>query len=266
MRKAMVDQNLQTITFSKNAFDLGNSHLMINNDIPRAVFALNGDIGDMWKWDAGYEYGIDRYNQTIENATAGPNLTFATDAVMGPNGQPVCRATLPGASFNAAAAGCVPINLFGDGVGSADAIAYVQQTARSDSRYVQQDAVANIKGTPFSTWAGPVAVAFGAEYRKESQVVTSSPLSASNAFLFAGNSTPFRGDFDVTEAYVDTLVPLISDKHVREGADVQRRVPIRGLQQHRQPERLEGRSGLRACGWLPRARHPFDRHSRPRNL
>jgi outer membrane receptor protein involved in Fe transport len=208
----MATQGINSFTFSKNAFDLGNSHLMINNDIPRAVFSLNGSIGEMWTWDAGYEYGTDRYAQTIENATAGPNLAFAIDAIAGPGGQPVCRATQAGSAFNAAAAGCVPINLFGDGVGSAAAIAYVQQTARSDSRYIQKDATANIKGTPFSTWAGPIAVAFGAEYRRESQEVVSSALSASNAFLFAGNSTPFRGDFDVKEGYVDTLVPLLADK------------------------------------------------------
>jgi outer membrane receptor protein involved in Fe transport len=212
VRDAMVNQNIKTFTFSKNAFDLGNSHLMINNDIPRAVFSLNGKLGETWTWDAGYEYGIDRYNQHIENATAGPNLTFAMDAIAGPNGQPVCRATQPGPAFNAAAAGCVPINLFGDGAPSADAIAYVQQTADSNSRYVQRDVTANIKGTPWSTWAGPIAVAFGAEYRKETQEVTSSALSSSNAFLFAGNSTPFSGAFDVKEGYVDTLVPLITDK------------------------------------------------------
>ena len=209
---AMANQGIQSFTFSKNAFDLGNSHLMINNDIPRAVAALNGRISETWTWDAGYEYGTDRYNQAIENATAGPNLAFALDATAGPGGQPVCRATQPGPAFNAAAAGCVPINLFGDGSPSPAAIAYVQQTARSDSRYIQQDGTANIKGTPFSTWAGPIAMAFGVEYRNESQEVTSSALSAANAFLFAGNSTPYRGSFNVKEGYVDTLVPLLADK------------------------------------------------------
>ncbi|MEP7245591.1 MAG: TonB-dependent receptor [Gammaproteobacteria bacterium] len=211
VRTTMQNEGITSFLFSKNAFDLGNSHLEITNNLPRAVFALNGNIGEMWSWDAAYEYGIDRYNQTIENATAGPNLAFALDAVAGPGGTPVCRATVAGAGFNAAAAGCVPINLFGDGSPSAAAIAYVQQTAVSNSRYVQKDATANIKGTPFETWAGPVAVAFGAEYRKESQEVTSSDLAAANAFLFAGNSTPYRGEFDVKEGYVDTLVPLVVD-------------------------------------------------------
>ena len=157
----------------------------------------------------GYEWGMDRYHQIIENATAGPNLAFALDAIEGPGGQPVCRATQAGTAFNAAAAGCVPLNLFGDGAPSAAAIAYVQQTAGSDSHYGQTDATANIKGTPVSTWAGPVAVAFGAEYRNESQNATASPQSAADAFLISGNANPFTGSFNVKEGYIDTLVPLL---------------------------------------------------------
>ena len=118
---------------------------------------------------------------------------------------------LAGPAFNPAAAGCVPLNLFGNGAPSAAAAAYVQRTGMSDSYYRQQDLTANIKGTPLSTWAGPVAVAFGVEYRNESQEVTANALSSSNAFLFAGNSTPYKGSFNVKEGYIDTLVPLLTD-------------------------------------------------------
>jgi outer membrane receptor protein involved in Fe transport len=204
----MATQGIKSFTFSENAFDLGNTHSWVTNQIPRAVFALNGKIGDTWTWDTGIEWGMDRYHQIIENTTDGPNLRFALDAIAGPNGQPVCRAAQAGTP---AAAGCVPINLFGNGAPSAAAIAYVQQTAGSDSHYGQTDATANIKGTPISTWAGPVAVAFGAEYRNESQNATASPLSAAGAFLISGNANPFTGSFNVKEGYIDTLVPLAKD-------------------------------------------------------
>src|SRR3954471_21942474 len=41
--------------------------------------------------------------------------------------------------------------------------------------------------------------------------MTANALSASNAFLFAGNSTPYKGSFNVKEGYIDTLVPLLTD-------------------------------------------------------
>jgi outer membrane receptor protein involved in Fe transport len=204
----MATQGITSFGFQENAFDLGNTDSRVTNQIPRAVFTLNGKIGDMWTWDTGIEWGMDRYHQIIENATDGVHLTYALDAIKGPNGQPVCRATQAGV---AAAAGCVPINLFGYGAPSAAAIAYVQQTAGSDSHYGQTNATANIKGTPVSTWAGPVAVAFGAEYRNESQNATASPQSAAGEFLISGNASPFTGSFNVKEGYIDTLVPLAKD-------------------------------------------------------
>ena len=159
--------------FPENAFDLGNTDSRVTNQIPRVVFALNGKIGDTWTWDAGIEWGMDRYHQIIENATDGVQPRLRARCDQRGRTDTVCRATQPGAPGRGA--GCVPLNLFGYGAPSAAAIAYVQQTAGSDSHYGQTDATANIKGTPVSTWAGPVAVAVGAEYRNESQNATASP-------------------------------------------------------------------------------------------
>ncbi len=260
----MVNQGIQNFTFSKNAFDLGNSHLMINNDIPRAVFALNGSLGedvdvgcrlrvrhrsvcaddrerDGWP-QSGVRARCDRRTERTARLPCHAGRRFVQCGRRGLRADQLslAMAWLPP----------MPSPTFSRPRGPIRAAA-----ATGHDGQHQEHAVLQL--------GGPVAVAFGVEYRKESQVVTSSDLSASNAFLFAGNSTPYRGEFDVTEGYVDTLVPLLHGQAVREGADVQRRVPLRGLQQHRQSERLEGRPGLRAGSWLPFARHPFDRHPRP---
>jgi len=209
---AMATAGLNSFSFSLNAFDFGNSRIRVEDQIPRAVLGINGKLGDTWLWDAGYEWGMDRYHQVAANATDNVNLGFAVNAVTGPNGQPVCLATLPGPAFRSAAAGCVPINLFGNGTASAAAKAYVQQTGMSDSRYTQQDLTANIKGKPFATWAGPVAVAVGVEYRNESQNATANALAAQGVFLGVGNAVPYSGSFNVKEGYLDTLVPLLKDR------------------------------------------------------
>jgi iron complex outermembrane recepter protein len=209
---AMAAEGVTSFGFTRNGFDLGNSHIRVDDQVPRAVLALNGKLAGGWSWDVGYEVGMDRYHQSADNATDNVNLSYALDAVTGPNGQPVCRATLPGPAFRAAAAGCVPINLFGNGTPSQAAIDYVQQTGISDSHYTQQDSTANIKGTPFSTWAGAVAVAAGFEYRNESQNVTTDSLAAEGVFLGAGNALPYTGSFNVKEGYIDTIVPLITDQ------------------------------------------------------
>src|SRR5690606_63648 len=122
----------------------------------------------------------------------------------------VCRGTLPGASFIPSAAGCVPYNIFGSGNISDQSLGWITDVARNHSRYTQQHATLNIRGRPFSTWAGPVSIGTGLEYRKEKQTVTSNDLSAKAAYGF-GNVAPFGGKFSVKEAYLDTITPLARD-------------------------------------------------------
>src|SRR5690606_16204117 len=127
------------------------------------------------------------------------------------SGNIVCRATLPGPSFNAAAAGCVPLNMFGNGSPSEEARAYVNQGGTLDVEYIQQAFAANLRGEPFSTWAGPVSASTGIEWREEEEVLTADAIGGSNGFLSAGNAVPWSGKFDVLEGYVEAIIPLARD-------------------------------------------------------
>src|SRR5690606_12272056 len=92
-------------------------------------------------------------------------------------GDIVCRSTLtdPGN-------GCVPLNLFGEGAPSAQAIAYVTGTTQGRTDYEQHAAALNLAGNPFSTWAGPVSIATGVEYRSEKQATTADPIAEAGDF------------------------------------------------------------------------------------
>lgn len=212
VRAAMVAQNIPSFTFNRSGYDIGNSQNVVKNEIPHAAFSLRADLENGWSWDVNYSVGRDNYHQEVRNANNRVLTAFALDAVANPaGGAPVCRATLAGPAFNAAAAGCVPLNLFGDGSPSAAALAYVQATGTSESVYDQHVVTANLRGQPFSLPAGPVSLAIGAEFRKEEQTATASPTAARGDFNGAGNATPFSGDFDVSEGYLDAIVPLIAD-------------------------------------------------------
>jgi outer membrane receptor protein involved in Fe transport len=68
----------------------------------------------------------------------------------------------------------------------------------------------NAGGEPFSTWAGPVSLALGAEHRKEGMVGIASALDLAAAY-FAGNYGASTGSFNVTEGYIETVIPLAKD-------------------------------------------------------
>ena len=116
-------------------------------------------------------------------------LNPATNAI-------VCRSTLIDPTN-----GCVPYNIFGTGVNTRAAIAYISTRSTRHDVMKQKVAALNFSGEPFSTWAGPVSLAFGAEHRSENVrgVVTGI------TFL------PTTGKYDVTEGYVETVIPLARD-------------------------------------------------------
>ncbi|MFD1788278.1 TonB-dependent receptor domain-containing protein [Sphingomonas floccifaciens] len=197
---------LQSFTMSRVDYDLGNALVKVTNRTPYAKIGGFGELGGGWKWDAHVSWGKNLYRNEVSNNRILSNFRFATDAVLS-GGQVVCRATLPGAAFNAAAAGCVPINLFGNGTPSAAALNYVRGQSFIGSEYEQKTAALNVNGTPFSTWAGPVAIAVGAEYRDERQVVTADAIAGVGGFE-TSNAAPFQGSFNVKEGYVEANVPL----------------------------------------------------------
>lgn len=200
---------LTSFTMSRIDYDLGNVLIKVTNRTPRFSLGGNGDLGGGWKWDAHVGWGENSYrNEGLNNRNV-QAFGFAVDAV-NYNGQTVCRATIPGASYNAAAAGCAPINLFGSGSPSAAALGYVTGHSQLNATYHQLTSAANIHGEPFSTWAGPVSLAAGAEYRRESEVVTADPIAQAGGWE-SSNGTAFGGSFHVAEGYVEAIAPLARD-------------------------------------------------------
>jgi outer membrane receptor protein involved in Fe transport len=216
-----------TFQLSKTFYNFGNAHFVAVNKSPHVTFGLEGKFGGNWSYDAHYSWGENKFRNDVTNNLITARQNFALDAVdQGllqngtANGNIVCRATLPGATFNAAAAGCAPLDPFGPTSGSAAAQAYVNGSGTSTSVYKQNSAAFNVRGEPFSTWAGPVAFAFGGEYRKESQVVKADSISGTGGFALVANVGPFAGKFDVTEGYVETIIPLAKDVGFAKSLDI----------------------------------------------
>jgi len=208
----LLPEETPSFNISRFASDLPVNQYDIVNETPHGTLGIKGDLGGSWKWDAHVTHGVNHYSSTIYNNPISRNIVFAADAVRDPaSGQIVCRATLPGPSFDPTAAGCVPVNFFGPGNVSDAAFAYMTGTGMLGVTYKQTTAGANIVGRPFSTWAGPVSIAIGGEYRKESESLTADPIAEQNGYQTAGNALPWSGEFSVKEAYIEATLPLAAD-------------------------------------------------------
>lgn len=210
LRSALAAAGESSFTFGRSLEDYGVGRIKQKAHTWQAMGGLKGGIVDSWTFDASFSYGKTRTLTLFTDDVIKANRLLALDAVVNPTtGGVVCRSTLTDPTN-----GCVPLNLFGVGSASPQAIDYITGTSVRDWRQSQQAADLVIRGEPFSTWAGGVSVAFGGEYRRLNVDVLSDPISATpNKSLFrVGNVKPYSAHEIVKEGFAEVVVPLAKDQ------------------------------------------------------
>lgn len=173
------------------------------------AIGIDGSFGASWKYNVYYDHGELRNDQSITNQPIAGKFENAVDAVAGPNGQPICRIN----AVTVTDAGCQPLNLLGQGHASAAAIAYAFAAAREITTTKLDAAGFAVRGQPLSTWAGPVDVAVGGDFRWEKFTTNyNDPLSLAGA-LEVDNFSPTNGGFNVQEGFGEVNVPLLDVPH-----------------------------------------------------
>ncbi len=193
----------------------------------RGVVSLDGSIGDNWSWNAYAQHGLARVRTVVTNNVVKANYDRAVDAVrvdasnVGASGLPIgsiaCRSTLTNPTN-----GCQPLNVFGINNASEAAINYTNSRARSGGNWAQsvlnEDVfAASASGTLPEEWslgAGPLAVAFGAEYRQEGARVSADANALAVGYSVA-NFSAFSGHYSVAEGFGEVTVPILKDNIVQ---------------------------------------------------
>ncbi|MGE4064291.1 MAG: TonB-dependent receptor plug domain-containing protein [Rhodospirillaceae bacterium] len=198
--------------------DFGLLETVNGRALNRYVVGLNGTFdafGSDWSWEAYFQHGW------VRNSIKAPKITVTTlyrqaiDAARHPvTGLIVCRSTLTNPND-----GCVPYNIFGVGVNSDAARNWISGASRMAQRFKQNVYSASVTGEPFSNWAGPVSLAMGAEHRTEATWGINDPISQISGF-FVGNYRASTGAFDVTEGFVETVLPVAKDQAWARALDV----------------------------------------------
>jgi iron complex outermembrane recepter protein len=170
-------------------------------------------------------------------ATAVRNALTAAGAHVPQVGEIACRSALTATSWgtttNAAGfavikpgglmAGCVPLNLFGDGNVSQAALDYIapgrlDKSIADQALYRLGQSVFSVstQGTlPWGLPAGKIATAFGFEDRLEQQRNQRDPLQLGASGVFeSGNFSEFAGQYNVQEGFLELNVPVLKDQFV----------------------------------------------------
>jgi outer membrane receptor protein involved in Fe transport len=205
---------------------------------------LNGKVPGDFSWDFNVTHGETRTQLITRNNANTARFYAALDAVRDPaTGKIVCNVTL---SAPNAFPGCVPLDLFGQSAtvingsnASQAALDYVGGTTAWTAHNGMDDFSANITGTAFDGWAGPVEVALGMEYRLASlDVATTTPdnsfdpkylrLAPAGTFMATPSSpdgsypptnlgyfkevqSGARGSENISEANIEIDAPVLRD-------------------------------------------------------
>lgn len=267
----MDDLQLESISLNRVNDDLGFRFEDNDRDLFRAVIGAEGPLLDSdWMYELSMVHG--RFTQTRSGLNNRITARFfaATDAVRDPDsGEIVCRSAIdPAAVFPEtdiavdadSASGCIPVNLFGpDGV-SEEAARRINAPARDRSTVSQAVLTAFVQNRNVASLpAGPLGLALGTEFRRETSRFTPDALRATGA-TFEAASVATRGEFEVYEGFVEAVVPLLASLPGVHALTLD--AALRRLRHDRQGHHLEAGTGLRAAAHCASARHTQLRHTR----
>lgn len=205
LRAELDSRGLTSFGVGRSHFDFGRRTQRRERNTYTFEVGFDGKLGD-WQWQIFGQRGEFDANTQLENDRINPNFFFAVDAIRDPaTGQIVCR------DAAARAAGCVPLNVLGQGVATPAALQYILHTTLQDLGAFQTVAGAQITGEAFSLPAGAVKVAAGVEYREEGLDIEVDGLSRRRQ-LFSGLGTEnLSQNFFVGEAFGEFVVPVVAD-------------------------------------------------------
>ena len=198
-------------TFSRRLSEVGTRGNTAERDTFRLATGLKGTIKD-WNYEAFVSYGK---TKEAQNSTGQVNVMSFRNALLAiPDGKGGAMCADPIARLQ----GCVPVNLFGFNSISPEALKYVTAPGSLITSTTQKVAGGNLSGELFQLPAGKVGLSGGVEWRQEESSSVADPLT--QAGLNAGNAAPpTYGKFQVKEAYLETLVPILKDKFLAKQLD-----------------------------------------------
>ncbi|WDD98610.1 TonB-dependent receptor plug domain-containing protein [Thalassomonas actiniarum] len=194
------------IKWDRRMYEVGNVTTDNERETIRTWAGLQGTLFDGdWDWDVSVGYGNFQQEQKRLNEINVLNLKQALDAEYGEDG-----VTIQCADADARAAGCVPVNLFGEGSITEEAADWIRANPTISKEIEQLSFIGYIAGDLFALPAGPVPVVIGAEYRKDKQKIATSYDQQYGGITF--NIVPaFSGEIDVKEVFVEAAFPLLAD-------------------------------------------------------
>lgn len=233
--QAMIDENIPSFRLQRyhTEADIAQDRFIMTNDTRSFTVGFEKALSGGWQLQGYVQSGRNENELIFDDFLRRDRLPMAVDAVRHPDtGEIVCNVTLYTDEFD----DCVPVNLFGRGRASQEAIAWVTDDMWVRADVKQNNAELSASGEIFDGWgAGPVSLAVGASWREQEikhrigppHLVNQPPLANDPARGIRGITTSslgtddrlefvdldnYEGRYDVKEVFAETLLPLVANR------------------------------------------------------
>lgn len=187
------------------AVPVGSRTYRYQYDTYQTLLGLRGDLNSSWSYDVAIAHGESGLRRQQNNDVDSNKIQNAFNTIDG----------VTCADADAAAAGCVPLNIFQTGTADPAALSYIALNLQAQSTTIQDYALGTITGDLGdirSPWAhSPIGLSLGAEYRYEKSDYEPDRASQDGISPGFGATLPVHGSYDVMEFFFESLIPLVED-------------------------------------------------------
>lgn len=199
------DGNAEIFAAGRNLTESGDRYFNYDNASYSLTGGLRGDLellGNDWQWDAYYQYQRASEAQNFQNSVSSLRLSLGLDVTVDPmTGEARCTNEF---------VGCVPVNLLGIDAATPEMVAFLTPD-KGDQEFFERKVIqTSMNGNLFELPAGPMAAAFGFEWREGAYQFKPGGLNERGP---NGSNLPaIDASNDVWELFTEVRIPLIADK------------------------------------------------------
>jgi outer membrane receptor protein involved in Fe transport len=229
-----VDPGLADTTklyITRDFLDLGPNTTENERQTFRVVTGFDGKFRNGITYEAAYNYGRTSEELLLRNQRIEDRFFAAIDVVTGPDGQPACRSEVdpaapppPTSPFPEVPTGfrtfqpgeglCKPLNLFGLGAPSQEALDFVTgdivQNSLIDQHVASLVFTGDSSAVDLKLPAGAIDFAAGGEYRREFSRFRPDEFSETGLVFDGTKIAGVEGSYDVWETFGEVRVPVLA--------------------------------------------------------
>ncbi|MBE0379544.1 TonB-dependent receptor domain-containing protein [Pseudoalteromonas prydzensis] len=201
-----MDDNIPALV--RRMVEFGARSTDLERDTIRIATGIDWEINDAWALNTYVSWGKTDQRQDSGGQVNIERAAQAFDVIENADGELQCANDL------AVLQGCVPLNLFGAGSVSQEAVDYVKVPAKTAGQSEQFIFSASLVGElPIELPGGTIGVALGAEHRLESGFYNPGDLAQTGASS-TNKSLPTNGSYTSDDFYVETILPVLDNLEV----------------------------------------------------